>query len=602
MNPIDKLGPYVIEKTLGSGGMGSVFLGVDERTGQRAAVKVLAPGLAADENFRERFLTEVETLKKLKHPNIVQLLGFGEEAGQLFYAMEVVEGRNLQDELLAGRRFSWREVANIGIKICEALKHAHDRGIIHRDLKPANLLYTENENVKLADFGIAKLYGMTQLTAEGGVLGTADYMAPEQAEGKGVTVRSDLYSLGSVLYALLTGRPPFASSSLPEVIHKLRYDTAPSLRIACPDVPEEFESIVAQLLDKDPQKRIATARALGNRLKAMEFALSVETRIDNTPVDAGQDHDEEYRVLLSDEDAGQSASWDAPTSVTHSAPNIDPLQPHHDATVAVSDVFDISEDTESSNKVPDAERTSSTHFTTFDEEARRRATAPAVTEDTSPLWLKIVPLLVAGSAIALAIWYFSRPATADQLYRRIAVAAAEEETRELLSVEDEMEEFVRRFPEDERRAEVESLQEELNLYRLQRRYQRQAKLRRIGEATHPVERVYLDAIRLADEDPHTALVKLQALIDVYDDAKPAEDEELEDCLRLAHDKVAELTAAAEKMATQNLALLQLRLQFAAGLSDSDAQRARAIYRGIIALYSDKPWAQPAVSAARDALQ
>ena len=111
--------------------------------------------------------TEIETLKKLKHPNIVQLLGFGEQDGQLFYAMEMVEGRSLQQELHSGRHFEWREVARIGVQICQALKHAHDRGVIHRDLKPANLLHTADDQIKLADFGIAKLYGMTSADGRG---------------------------------------------------------------------------------------------------------------------------------------------------------------------------------------------------------------------------------------------------------------------------------------------------------------------------------------------------------------------------------------------------------------------------------------------------
>src|SRR5262245_64743113 len=136
--PLERLGPYKLEKTLGRGGMGAVYVGLNEQSGERAAVKVLSGHLADDDNFRERFKQEIETLKRLLHPNIVQLFGYGEEDGHLFYVMELVEGHSLQDELLSGRRFSWREVTRIGVDIAHALKHAHDRGIIHRDLKPAN--------------------------------------------------------------------------------------------------------------------------------------------------------------------------------------------------------------------------------------------------------------------------------------------------------------------------------------------------------------------------------------------------------------------------------------------------------------------------------
>src|SRR5690606_32148945 len=128
---------------------------------------------------------------------------------------------------------------------------AHDVGVIHRDLKPANLLVTPDGTVKLSDFGIAKLYGMSHLTADGGVLGTADYMAPEQADGRPVTTRCDMYSLGSVLYALLSRRPPFAAPTMAEVLHALKYDTAPPVRRYAPMTPLELESILIELLDKD---------------------------------------------------------------------------------------------------------------------------------------------------------------------------------------------------------------------------------------------------------------------------------------------------------------------------------------------------------------
>src|SRR5215831_13193304 len=129
----DQLGPYRIGRRIGRGGMGTVYQGSKVESGQPAAIKVLSPRLAVEEGFRERFETEIETLKKLKHPNIVRLYGFGEQAGHLYYAMELVEGTNVEDELQAGRRFNWRETTRLGIKLARALKHAHDHGVIHRD-------------------------------------------------------------------------------------------------------------------------------------------------------------------------------------------------------------------------------------------------------------------------------------------------------------------------------------------------------------------------------------------------------------------------------------------------------------------------------------
>ena len=137
--PIKRLGPYLIDEVVGQGAMGLVFSARHDETSERAAIKVLAPTIANDEKFRERFIAEIESLKQLNHPNIVRLFGYGEHEGHLYYSMELVEGTNLEEELSAGRRFNWRDVTQIGIDVSRALKHAHDHGVIHRDLKPANL-------------------------------------------------------------------------------------------------------------------------------------------------------------------------------------------------------------------------------------------------------------------------------------------------------------------------------------------------------------------------------------------------------------------------------------------------------------------------------
>ncbi len=195
---IERLGPYEIVGTLGRGGMGAVYKAIHHETREPAAVKLLSADLAGEEGFRSRFEAEIETLRKLRHPNIVRLFGFGEQEGLLFYAMELVDGNSLEEELRRGRRFDWREVTRIGIETCRALRHAHDRGVIHRDIKPGNLLLAADGSVKLSDFGIARLFGYSRLTTVGNVLGTAEYMAPEQAAGQPVDARADLYSLGAL--------------------------------------------------------------------------------------------------------------------------------------------------------------------------------------------------------------------------------------------------------------------------------------------------------------------------------------------------------------------------------------------------------------------
>ena len=263
---------------LGRGGMGTVYEAVNLETGEPAAVKLLSAALAEEEGFRGRFEAEIETLRKLNHPNIVKLFGFGEQDTHLFYAMELIDGNSLEEELSRGRRFDWREVVRIVIEICRALRHAHDRGVIHRDIKPGNLLLASNGQIKLSDFGIARLFGNTRLTSAGSVLGTAEYMAPEQAAGKPVDQRADLYSLGAVMYVLLARRPVFQGKSLGEVLYKQQFEMPEPLSQYNDDVPEELERIILQLLDKDPARRISNATILGRCLEAMQHALPLPSQ------------------------------------------------------------------------------------------------------------------------------------------------------------------------------------------------------------------------------------------------------------------------------------------------------------------------------------
>ena len=159
MNSPEFLGPYQLGELLGRGGMGSVYAGVHGKSGQRVAVKLISPHVSDEMRFRRRFDAEIETLKRLRHDNIVQLIGYGEEQGQLFYSMELVEGESLQKRVRREKRLEWLPTIDIAIQVCSALKHAHDIGVIHRDLKPANLILTESDQVKLVDFGIAKIFG-----------------------------------------------------------------------------------------------------------------------------------------------------------------------------------------------------------------------------------------------------------------------------------------------------------------------------------------------------------------------------------------------------------------------------------------------------------
>jgi serine/threonine-protein kinase len=269
----DRLGKWVIYKELGRGGMGRVYLAQEELTGRQAALKVLAAELAQDPGFLQRFQREIDTLSRLDHTNIVRFYESGLENGLYFYAMEYVEGPSLDQVLREHGRLQWADVLAIALQVCPALKHAHDHGIIHRDLKPANLLRTAAGVVKLSDFGIAKVFAGTHLTATGGVVGTAEFLSPEQAAGKPVTRRSDLYSFGAVLYTLLTGHPPFEGESILDLLHKHRYGQFDPPRKLVPDLPYELDEIVCRLLAKEPADRPPDALVLGKQLDAVRRKL-----------------------------------------------------------------------------------------------------------------------------------------------------------------------------------------------------------------------------------------------------------------------------------------------------------------------------------------
>lgn len=262
-----RLGRWTLDAEIGRGAMGAVYRARDD-SGRPAAIKVLSAEMAGDELLRGRFEREVEALGHLDHPHIVKLYDFGTVDGQPFFAMQYVDGVDYERRLAALGRRPWAEVIAAGRQIAEALKHAHDRGVIHRDLKPANILLDGNPDgpggpvVMLTDFGVAKLFSASPLTASGSFVGTAAYLAPEQAAGKPPTKRGDLYSLGCVLYALAVGRPPFPGENISELLHQHRFAQPEQPIRLVPDLPHELNALILQLLDKDPAKRPADASLL----------------------------------------------------------------------------------------------------------------------------------------------------------------------------------------------------------------------------------------------------------------------------------------------------------------------------------------------------
>jgi len=276
----DKIGPYLIEKKIGAGGMGTVYLGRHAETGQEAAVKVLPASLAREEGFVARFTREIDSLKVLKNPHVVELYESGVDEETYFYAMEYVEGETLTQRLRRDKRMPWQEVIDITVQICSALKAAHDAGIIHRDLKPSNLLISPGGDVKLTDFGVAQVFAGTKLTRTGGIIGTAEYMSPEQAKGHRATKQSDLYSLGAVVYVMLTGRPPFSGKTTLDVIHKHQYARFERPSLLVPEIPFWLEDVVCQLMEKDPDKRFADAYVLSRKLQEILRKVELSSQED----------------------------------------------------------------------------------------------------------------------------------------------------------------------------------------------------------------------------------------------------------------------------------------------------------------------------------
>ncbi|QDT66300.1 serine/threonine protein kinase [Calycomorphotria hydatis] len=289
----DRVGSYIIEKELGSGGMGNVYLGHHIETHEPAAIKVLPASLAREEGFVARFEREANALSMLDHPNIVQLYEHGAEGDSYYLAMEYAEGETVLAMLKRVRRIPWRDVIHYALQICAALKHAHDSGVVHRDLKPSNLMITQEGTVKLLDFGVAQVFAGTRLTATGGIIGTVEYMSPEQAQGRRVTKKSDLYSLGAVMYAMLAGKPPFSGSTMLDVVQKHKFGQFDRPRHFAPQMPYWLDELVCELLEKDPDKRPPDARVLARRLneilKKVEISDREETSAENKSTPAMRD-------------------------------------------------------------------------------------------------------------------------------------------------------------------------------------------------------------------------------------------------------------------------------------------------------------------------
>ncbi len=606
------IGPYEVVEVLGQGGMGTVYKGLHARSRETVAIKVISEAMAQHARFRRRFDAEIQTLIRLKHPNIVQVIGYGEEHGLLFYSMEYVDGENLHQLLRRAKGFGWEQVLDWSIEICSALKHAHDFGIIHRDLKPANLMINSKGHVKLMDFGIAKLYGSREQTVPGSVLGTADFMAPEQAEGKSVTVRSDLYALGAICYSALAGRTPFTGSNLPEILFNIRYSKLTPLRELSPGTPVEFCNLIEDLLQRDPTTRPPTAVVVLKRLQSLKTALANRAMEDRKTASEVMHAKELTSLDMSDLPVINVSSDKPLENQTYVAlggvvtPSEQELS--HESNGEEEDSFagpnDLTRAEARGNRSQSEEILSgiaevqNTNFTQVTDQDRKRSSLVLTDEpadDHWGQWLSVAGISAILIACLIAAYWFSRPPSSDSLYDPIASAIASEDDERLEEMEVTARRFLELYPEDSRVADVQEVIEAVETNRLVRQLQRRASNASAANLD-AVEQAFLECSDAATNDPVAARKKLQAMLLVFSDRD-----------RLSR-RQNQILKAAQKMLARldetklespgNLAVESLVDQMQWAEANLPPDQRSAWLQGLIELYEGKPWAADLIEKAK----
>ncbi len=695
------IGPYLLIKRLGRGGMGAVYEARHSETNDHVAVKVLASHLADDIGLKERFEAEIQTLKPLRCPGIVQLIAYGEDDGQPYFAMELVEGQSLEKLIRSGQKFSPEDVIDLSIEIARALKVAHNHGIIHRDLKPANLLVADDAvqagaRIKLADFGIAKLFGAASQTAHGSIVGTAEFMAPEQAAGKPLDARADLYTMGLVMFTMIAGKPPFRGTQLTEIISKQLRETPPRLNSLHIDIPDELDILIAELLAKDPLKRPASALAVGRRLSSIRDMVLQEHSEEhgylktNTPSliiqpqadpDSPTKHDrssaltqppthaaEAPQASISSVDllaetkdktrqnssADTSNSLDAttehPRALIDNRPDSEAPQPSEYVAAAAgqqnSENTNADDPREHMNQsgqreIPLHHRPTKQATGSEDKQAAtngsRRAAETVVDKpeprfvtvqdldnaarrkDSQHRWKLIridtlITVVTVGIGLVAAYWII-RPKTADQLFQTIS-AESESVDPDLRSIRAELDQFLTKYPADERAASVALLQQELRVNILE------AKMRRrvIGPRTVPaIERDYRSAITRETESPTAALEAMKAVLTLYprnklqgDDTYSVADKET--WIKLIERQIKRLELPAKIEQEEDITRATKVVDEATELYDQAVAKgdsiaaeklltqSRQMLLSVIQTYSGRPHARNVVQAAERALE
>ena len=257
---------YEIIRSIGEGGMANVYLGYDTILDRQVAIKVLRGDLSNDEKFVRRFQREALSASSLAHPNIVEMYDVGEDDGIYYIVMEYIEGKTLKQLLKKRGSLTLSEAIDIMFQLTDGMAHAHDSYIIHRDLKPQNIMIKDDGQIKITDFGIAMALNSTQLTQTNSVMGSVHYLPPEQASGKGSTIKSDIYSMGIIFYELLTGSLPFKGENAVEIALKHMREPLPNVRDDNPSIPQSVENIILRATAKNPKNRYEDAKSMHDDL------------------------------------------------------------------------------------------------------------------------------------------------------------------------------------------------------------------------------------------------------------------------------------------------------------------------------------------------
>jgi serine/threonine-protein kinase len=583
--------------------MGSVYRGVHLETGQQVAIKVLATEMAKERRFRDRFISEIETLKRLTHPNIVRLIGYPkDDQGPLFYSMELVEGPSLLEHLRKVKRLDWDTTIGFAIEVCSALKHAHDIGVIHRDLKPANLLLEPEGGIKLTDFGIAKLFGASEQTVAGSVLGTADYMAPEQASGGPITARTDLYALGSLMYACLAGRPPFGGRNLTQVIHGLKHETPPPLDLVLPDVPPELAELIHELLEKQPEDRPPTALVVGKRLGALRAGLRRRgelTRYDTdsqtlpeVPLDSPSNN-----PLI--RQSGAASAADFPTAAEVDFDGSTGSDIGLQKTLA-SDVHLPGNPTGGTAIVTDPPEPGERKFETLAEATAGKTDwrKHVDTDSTARNWWSIAILtLFLVVCIGGLVTMFRKP-SADELYQRFETARAGGDRAAMRNAIDV---FLRTYGDDDRADELQDALPTKTVMQMIRKLRGRLSGTGYGPSElSTAEETWMRAVELRNKKPTEAKRLLRAWLAVYDHPQAFANEQLnlsesesrtiEELIELATVELQRLETTTSDQSDPRLEELQNWIRW--GEENLQGEQLIEFNEGIRALFEDKPWATP----------